>query len=130
MTMSTPPSFWNSTVDWSNFPFLNTTFDLNKTIDQIEEELSQLDNNTLQTVLDSLDENSLYDLYEKMNGTNIADDIEEVIFDTGHDEEVSGWENIFGDAGTSSEGRRGRQARRRRGQIETDQRTSRRTSLR
>merc|ERR1712079_110642 len=98
-TMSTPPSFWNSTVDWSNFPFLNTTFDLNKTIDQIEEELSQLDNNTLQTILDSLDENSLYDLYEKMNGTNIADDIEEVIFDTGHDEEVSGRENIFGDAG-------------------------------
>ena len=98
-TMSTPPSFWNSTVDWSNFPFLNTTFDLNKTIDEIEEELSQFDNNTLQTILDSLDENSLYDLYEKMNGTNIADDIEEVIFDTGHDEEVSGWEDIFGDAG-------------------------------
>ena len=46
-----------------------------------------------------MDENSLFDLYEKMNGTNIANDIEEVIFDTGHDEEANSWENIFGDSG-------------------------------
>ena len=46
-----------------------------------------------------MDENSLFDLYEKMNGTNIANDIEEIIFDTGHDEEANSWENIFGDSG-------------------------------
>ena len=113
---STPPPFWNSTYDWTSepwwnsssvppfwnstdFPFLNTTLDLNKTLTQLEEELSQLDEGSLNTLLSTLDENTLFDLYEKMNGSYIANDIEEVIFDTGHDEEASSWENIFGDSG-------------------------------
>ena len=62
--------------------------------------MSKLDDGALQAALNQMDENSLFDLYDKMNGTNIANDIEEVIFDTGHDEEANSWENIFGDYGS------------------------------
>ena len=116
---STPPPFWNTSFEWNSSvpwwqssppPFWNTTDVWNRTLElpdfksMNKEELEQYfqsleDIEVLNKVFSSIDENTLWDLYGKMNGTELGFLLEDIIYDDGNSEEADSWDTVFGDYG-------------------------------
>ena len=87
----------------------NTTIQINvnKSADELKKEFESLKENEVNDLLSSLDENTMWQLYEKLNGSDIGGKLEENLFESGYDEESDGWASVFGD--TSSFFRKKRQ---------------------
>ena len=68
---------------------------------ELEDKLKSLKDNEVDDLLSSLDENTMWQIYEKLNGTDVGGKLEEKLFDSGYDEESEGWASVFGDTAGS-----------------------------
>ena len=74
---------------------------VNSSAKELEDELKSLKDNEVDDLLSSLDENTMWQIYEKLNGTDVGGKFEEKLFDSGYDEESEGWASVFGDTAGS-----------------------------
>ena len=70
---------------------------VNASADELKKEFESLKENEVNDLLSSLDENTMWQLYEKLNGSDIGGKLEENLFESGYDEESDGWASVFGD---------------------------------
>ena len=80
--------------DGANTP---SQINVNASADELKREFESLEENEVNDLLSSLDENTMWQLYEKLNGSDIGGKLEENLFESGYDEESDGWASVFGD---------------------------------
>jgi len=87
-----------------------------------KEELEQYfqsleDIEALNDIFASIDENTLWQMYEKMNGTELGFLLEDIIYDDGNSEEQDSWDTIFGDYGNFFRKKRSTEERKGKGKM-------------